>query len=122
MPVREGIRVQVLMLRRAILATFVCARSCPGRSCNVCRCRHRLGACLQYITSIGGWMFLKSLPHPPGPRPFAPCMQVETLAGSVLTVEVDAGASLDAMRAGIAREVGIMAKQQRLIILGTRTP
>ena len=46
--------------------------------------------------------------------------QVETLAGSVLTVEVDASASLDAMRAGIEREVGVMAKQQRLIILGAR--
>jgi hypothetical protein len=45
---------------------------------------------------------------------------VETLAGQVLAVEVDAGASLIAMRSGIEREVGIMAKQQRLIILGAR--
>ena len=35
-------------------------------------------------------------------------------------MEVDASASLDAMRAGIEREVGVMAKQQRLIILGAR--
>ncbi len=45
-------------------------------------------------------------------------MQVETLAGQVMAVEVDAGASLAAMRAGIYQEVGIAAKQQRLIILG----
>lgn len=46
------------------------------------------------------------------------CAQVETLAGQVMAVEVDAGASLAAMRAGIYQEVGIAAKQQRLIILG----
>ena len=44
--------------------------------------------------------------------------QVETLAGKVLAVEVDAGASLGDMRAGIEREVGVGVKQQRLIILG----
>lgn len=50
------------------------------------------------------------------------CAQVETLAGQVMAVEVDAGASLAAMRAGIYQEVGIAAKQQRLIILGEPFP
>ena len=47
----------------------------------------------------------------------APC-QVETLAGQVVAVDVDAGASLGAMREGIAKQTGILVKQQRLIILG----
>lgn len=47
--------------------------------------------------------------------------QVETLAGKVMAVEVDANASLAAMRAGICQAVGIAAKQQRLIILGAFT-
>ncbi|EIE23303.1 hypothetical protein COCSUDRAFT_66260 [Coccomyxa subellipsoidea C-169] len=49
-------------------------------------------------------------------------VQVETLAGQVMAVEVDAGASLAAMRAGIYQEVGIAAKQQRLIILERTGP
>ena len=35
-----------------------------------------------------------------------------------MAVDVDANATLAAMRAGIYQEVGIAAKQQRLIILG----
>ena len=54
---------------------------------------------------------------PPNPAGVAGA-QVETLAGSVLAVEVDAGASLADMRAGIERAVGVGVKQQRLIILG----
>ena len=48
-------------------------------------------------------------------------LQVETLAGQVVAVEVDASASLTTIRSGIEREVGIAAKQQRLIILGEIT-
>lgn len=33
-------------------------------------------------------------------------------------MEVDSGASLMAMRAGIERETGVLAEQQRLLILG----
>ena len=44
--------------------------------------------------------------------------QVETLAGQVVAVDVDAGATLGAMREGIARQTGIVVRQQRLIILG----
>ena len=33
-------------------------------------------------------------------------------------MDVDAGATLGAMREGIARQTGIVVKQQRLIILG----
>ncbi len=40
------------------------------------------------------------------------------MAGKVMSVDVDANASLAAMRAGICQAVGIAAKQQRLIILG----
>lgn len=43
---------------------------------------------------------------------------METLAGQVVAVDVDAGASLGAMREGIAKQTGILVKQQRLIILG----
>ncbi len=46
-------------------------------------------------------------------------LQVETLAGKVVAVDVDAAASLGAMREGIARQTGIVVKQQRLIVLGT---
>ena len=46
------------------------------------------------------------------------CAQIETLAGQVLAAEVDSGASLVAMRAGIERETGVLAEQQRFIILG----
>ena len=35
-----------------------------------------------------------------------------------MAVDVDAGASLGAMREGIARQTGIVVKQQRLLILG----
>lgn len=35
-----------------------------------------------------------------------------------MSVDVDANASLAAMRSGICQAVGIAAKQQRLIILG----
>ncbi|BDA50275.1 hypothetical protein COCOBI_15-4040 [Coccomyxa sp. Obi] len=49
-------------------------------------------------------------------------VQVETLAGQVMAVEVDAKASLAAMRAGIYQEIGIAAKQQRLIILERTGP
>ena len=35
-----------------------------------------------------------------------------------MAVDVDAGATLGAMREGIARQTGIVVKQQRLIILG----
>ena len=44
--------------------------------------------------------------------------QIETLAGQVLAAEVDSSASLAAMRAGIERETGVLAEQQRLLILG----
>jgi len=44
--------------------------------------------------------------------------QIETLAGQVLAAEVDSSASLAAMRAGIQRETGVLAEQQRFIILG----
>lgn len=44
--------------------------------------------------------------------------QIETLAGQVLAAEVDSSASLVAMRAGIERETGVLAEQQRLLILG----
>ena len=44
--------------------------------------------------------------------------QVETLAGQVRAAEVDSSASLAAMRAGIQRETGVLAEQQRFIILG----
>ena len=50
-----------------------------------------------------------------------PC-QVETLAGQVVAVDVDAGATLGAMREGIARQTGIAVKQQRLLILGEDFP
>lgn len=43
---------------------------------------------------------------------------METLAGQVVAVDVDAGATLGAMREGIARQTGIIVRQQRLIILG----
>ncbi len=36
----------------------------------------------------------------------------------MLAAEVDSGASLVAMRAGIERETGVLAEQQRFIILG----
>jgi hypothetical protein len=36
----------------------------------------------------------------------------------VLAAEVDSSASLAAMRAGIQRETGVLAEQQRFIILG----
>ncbi|CAL8465219.1 g4754 [Coccomyxa elongata] len=49
-------------------------------------------------------------------------VQVETLAGKVMAVDVDANASLAAMRAGIYQAVGIAAKQQRLIILERTGP
>ena len=48
--------------------------------------------------------------------------QVETLAGQVVAVDVDAGATLGAMREGIARQTGILVKQQRLIVLGEPHP
>ena len=48
--------------------------------------------------------------------------QVETLAGQVVAVDVDAGATLGAMREGIARQTGILVKLQRLIVLGEPTP
>ena len=48
--------------------------------------------------------------------------QVETLAGQVVAVDVDAGATLAAMREGIARQTGILVKQQRLIVLGEPHP
>ncbi len=35
-----------------------------------------------------------------------------------MAVDVDAGATLGAMQEGIARQTGIVMKQQRLIILG----
>ena len=48
--------------------------------------------------------------------------QVETLAGQVVAVDVDAGATLGAIREGIARQTGILVKQQRLIVLGEPDP
>ena len=48
--------------------------------------------------------------------------QVETLAGQVVAVDVDAAATLGAMREGIARQTGILVKQQRLIVLGEPHP
>ena len=48
--------------------------------------------------------------------------QVETLAGQVVAVDVDAGATLGAMREGIARQTGILVKQQRLLVLGEPPP
>ena len=48
--------------------------------------------------------------------------QVETLVGQVVAVDVDAGATLGAMREGIASQTGILAKQQRLIVLGAGIP
>ena len=47
---------------------------------------------------------------------------METLAGQVVAVDVDAAATLGAMREGIARQTGILVKQQRLIVLGDPAP
>ena len=58
---------------------------------------------------LGLWQGIMLLMH----------LQVETLAGKVVAVDVDAAASLGAMREGIARQTGIVVKQQRLIVLGT---
>ena len=52
------------------------------------------------------------------PHPHSVVAQIETLAGQVLAAEVDSSASLVAMRAGIERETGVLAEQQRLLILG----
>ncbi|KAK9836943.1 hypothetical protein WJX81_001633 [Elliptochloris bilobata] len=49
-------------------------------------------------------------------------VQIETLAGQVLAAEVDSSASLAAMRAGIERETGVLAEQQRLLILERNGP
>ena len=59
---------------------------------------------------------VSSLVEPPRPRSAG--AQIETLAGQVLAAEVDSSASLVAMRAGIERETGVLAEQQRLLILG----
>ena len=58
---------------------------------------------------VGLWQGIMVLMH----------LQVESLAGKVVAVDVDAAASLGAMREGIARQTGIVVKQQRLIVLGT---
>ena len=83
-----------------------------------CRSFARLGklvwafnACRQVISDVSAVPVER--PHPCRVAP-----QIETLAGQVLAAEVGSRTSLVAMRAGIERETGVLAEQQRLLILG----